>query len=93
MMECDVEHTDRESLFDETRAELQRVFCDSMTPVHTETNVTLIRKKEGPLSCNCISASLTIMQLIRGPLEDMQSRRDTFYIPSLFVFPPYEAEV
>lgn len=27
----------------------------------------------GPLSCNCISTSLTIMQLNTGPLEDMRS--------------------
>lgn len=66
----------------------KRLFVISVTPVHTETNVTLIRSGEGPLSSNCVSASLTIMQLIPGPLEDMRSKRDIF-LSLLSLFCPH----
>lgn len=91
VMECDVEHTEREKrLFDETLVGYKEgFFVICVTPVRTETNVTLIRSGEGPLSSNCISASLRIMQLIPGPLEDMRSKRDIFPIPSLSLFCPH----
>lgn len=59
------------NVFERWGAGVQWVFCVSMNTDWAETWLSWEETERGPLSRNCISTSLTIMQLNRRPLEDI----------------------
>lgn len=91
-MECDVAHADGEGggLFDGARERWATKSVSVALWPRSALTLTWLSSggREGPLSSNCISASLTITQLIWGPLEDTASERDIFISPLSLCFSP-----
>lgn len=77
VIEDDVQCTEQEDIKHIWREEQQENNGRSViTETQSGLKLTWLSSEErgsGPLSCNCISTSLAIMQLNRRPLEVMQS--------------------